>query len=398
MMVAMLNNWRRPMVGRNRDEPHRASTPLELLFDLCFVVAVASAASELHHALAEDHVGLAIGGFVTSFFGIWWAWVNFTWFASAYDTDDVPYRLLTLLQSAGVLVLAAGIPAAFEHFDFLVPTIGYVIMRIAMVLQWLRAAREHPEGRPNALRYAIGVSVVQVLWLLRLLLPGTWGLIGFAACAVVELLVPIWAEYRGTRSTWHPQHIAERYGLFTLIVLGECVLSATSAVQAAITEGGLSWRLLVIAGGGLVLLFGLWWAYFKRDAAPALRESFNSTMVWAYSHFGVFASVAAVGAGLGVVVDTQAGYTEIPAYGAALAVAVPVSIYLLLVGLQHRLMNAQDRFRMRYVVVAVVFILASVFLPLPAAVIAIAVVNAVLLVYGIATGARPRWDLVEMED
>jgi low temperature requirement protein LtrA len=394
-MVAMPNNWRRPMVGRNRDEPHRASTPLELLFDLCFVVAVASAAAELHHALAENHVGLAVGGFVTAFFAIWWAWVNFTWFASAYDTDDVPYRLLTLLQIAGVLVLAAGIPAAFEHFDFLVVTIGYVIMRVAMIMQWLRAAHEHPEGRPGALRYAVGVGAVQVLWLARLALPGAWSWIGFVGCAVADLLVPAWAEYRGTRSSWHPQHIAERYGLFTLIVLGECVLSSTAAVRAAVTEGGLSLSLLVIAGGGLMLVFGLWWAYFKRDAAPALRESFNSTMVWAYSHYGVFASVAAVGAGLGVAVDTQAGHTEIPAYGAALAVAVPVSVFLLLVGLQHRLMNAQDRFRLRYVVVAVVFILASAFLPLPAAIMAIAVVNAVLLVYGIATGARSQRDLVE---
>jgi low temperature requirement protein LtrA len=277
-------------------------------------------------------------------------------------------------------------------------TIGYVIMRVAMILQWLRAAREHPDGRPGALRYAVGVGAAQVLWLARLALPGVWGWIGFVVCAVADLLVPAWAEYRGTRSTWHPQHIAERYGLFTLIVLGECVLSATSAVQAAVTEGGLSLSLLVIAGAGLVLLFGLWWAYFKRDAAPALRESFNSTMVWAYSHFGVFASVAAVGAGLGVVVDTQAGHTEVPAYGAALAVAVPVSIYLLLVGLQHRLMNAQDRFRIRYVFVAVVFILASVFLPLPAAIVAIALVNAVLLMYGIAVGDRSQWDLVDMRD
>ncbi|GAB3909321.1 hypothetical protein GCM10029964_110690 [Kibdelosporangium lantanae] len=362
------------------------------------MVAVASAAAELHHALAEEHVGLAITGFVTCFFGIWWAWVNFTWFASAYDTDDVPYRLLTLLQSAGVLVLAAGIPAAFEHFDFLVPTIGYVIMRIALVLQWLRAAREHPSGRPNALRYAIGVSAVQVLWLLRLLLPGTWGLIGFAVCALVELAVPIWAEYRGTRSSWHPQHIAERYGLFTLIVLGECVLSTTSAVQSAITDSGLSGSLLVIAASGLLLLFGLWWAYFKRDAAPALRQSLNSTMVWAYSHFGVFASVAAVGAGLGVAVDTQAGKTHLSSVGAALAVAVPVSIYLVLVGMQHRLMNAAEKARIRFVLLAVVLIVAAVFLPLPAAVAVIAVVNGVLLVYGIAAGARPDWALVEVED
>ncbi|MQA98293.1 MAG: low temperature requirement protein A, partial [Streptosporangiales bacterium] len=95
-----------------------------MLFDLCFVVAVAQAAAELHHGLAEVHVGPALLGYVLVFFAIWWAWMNFTWFASAYDTDDVPYRVLTLVQIAGVLVLAAGVPDAFLHYDFTLPTIG----------------------------------------------------------------------------------------------------------------------------------------------------------------------------------------------------------------------------------------------------------------------------------
>ena len=104
------------------------------------------------------------------FFAIWWAWMNFTWFASAYDTDDVPYRLLTLVQMAGVLVLAAGVPPAFDTPDFTAITIGYVIMRIAMVRQWLRAAASDP-GRPTtALRYAIGISIVQIGWVARLAL------------------------------------------------------------------------------------------------------------------------------------------------------------------------------------------------------------------------------------
>lgn len=376
------------MVGRDRDETHRASTPLELLFDLCFVVAVASAAAELHHALAASHLGAGLFGFATSFFAIWWAWVNFTWFASAYDTDDVPYRLLTLLQIAGVLVMAAGIPEAFEHRDFTVPTIGYVIMRVAMVIQWLRAAREHTAGRPAALRYALGISVVQLCWVVRLFLPGVWGWIGFGLFAVLELLVPVWAEYRGNRTSWHPNHIAERYGLFTLIVLGECVLSATTAIQTAISESGLSAALLVIAGSGLVLLFGLWWAYFKRDAAPRLRNSLKSTMVWAYSHYAVFGSVAAVGAGLGVVVDTEAGKTELPTYGAALAVAVPVVVYMVVVGLQHKIMNRDEPVALRYIVLGAVLILAAVLLPLPAAVAAMAVVSSLLVVYGVVVTSR----------
>ncbi len=115
------------MRGRDPGEVHRAASPLELLFDLTFVVAVAQAAEGLHHALVEDHVVSGLIGYAGVFFAIWWAWMNFTWFASAYDTDDVPYRVLTLVQMGGVLVLAAGVSAALTRFDFTVVTLGYVI-------------------------------------------------------------------------------------------------------------------------------------------------------------------------------------------------------------------------------------------------------------------------------
>src|SRR5580765_3221676 len=104
--------WLRPLRPRDTDEEHRASTPLELFFDLCFVVAVAQASSALHHALGADDISTALVGYPTVFFAIWWAWMNFTWFSSAYDNDDVVYRLTTLVQIAGALILAAGVPRA----------------------------------------------------------------------------------------------------------------------------------------------------------------------------------------------------------------------------------------------------------------------------------------------
>ena len=75
--------------------------------------------------------------------------MNFTWFASAYDTDDVQYRLLTFVQIAGVLIVAAGVPAAFNEQDFTTMVAGYIVMRIALVAQWLRAAREDPPRGPS---------------------------------------------------------------------------------------------------------------------------------------------------------------------------------------------------------------------------------------------------------
>ena len=106
--------------------------------------------------------------FLQVFFAIWWAWMNFTWFASSFDTDDVPYRLLTMVQMAGVLVLAAGLPAALEHGDFGAVALGYVIMRLGLVAQWLRVAVDDPASRGMALRHAIGITIAQVAWVLWL--------------------------------------------------------------------------------------------------------------------------------------------------------------------------------------------------------------------------------------
>ncbi|MEP6842873.1 MAG: low temperature requirement protein A, partial [Pseudolysinimonas sp.] len=116
-MASLLPQLHVRMRGRGDAEPHRASTPLELLFDLTFVVAVASLTAELAHGILTGHP-VAIASFLQVFAAIWWAWINFTWFASAFDVDDALYRGLTLVQMAGVLVVAAGVPAAFEHNDF----------------------------------------------------------------------------------------------------------------------------------------------------------------------------------------------------------------------------------------------------------------------------------------
>jgi len=323
------------MTGRDPEEAHRASTPLELLFDLCFVVAVSQAAAELHHSLAEGRTGAGVLGYAMVFFAIWWAWMNFTWFASSYDTDDVLYRVLTLLQMAGVLVLAAGVPQALTHYDFAQVTAGYVVMRLAMVAQWLRAARQHPAGRRAALRYAAGITLVQIGWLLRLLLPAQYGLIGFAVLVVAELAVPAWAEARGRQTPWHPGHIAERYGLFTIIVLGEVILATTTGIHSAVSAHGLSATLLLITVGALLLVFTLWWSYFS--GAEATFASLRTALTWGYGHYAVFASVAALGAGLDVAVQAAEHRAHVPETGAAFAVAVPVALFLLLLAPVHGL-------------------------------------------------------------
>jgi low temperature requirement protein LtrA len=323
----------RRLTPRDRHEAHRAATPLELLFDLCFVVAIAQAAARLHHGIAEGHAGQAVVGYAMVFFAIWWAWMNFTWLASAYDNDDVLSRLLAFVQIAGALVLAAGIPSAADTGDFTIPTVGYVIIRVGLVVYWVRVAIDHRERRKTALRFAIGVTLCELGWVALLFLPLEWRSPGFLLLVPCELAVPIWAERAGATS-WHPQHIAERYGLFTLIVLGESILAATLAIQSAYDEGHAFAKLLPIAGGGIAIVFAVWWLYFDVPAHRFL-EGNKIGFVWGYGHFFVFGSAAAIGAGLAVCVDHAIGRAHVPKWAASLSVAVPVAFLLVSVWIAH---------------------------------------------------------------
>ena len=328
--------WHRPMAGRDPDEEHRASTPLELFFDLCFVVAVAAVAATLHHDLAHDHLA-GLAGYTMVFFAIWWAWVNYSWFASAYDSDDIMFRLLTFVVMTGVLVLAAGAPrAAGAQHNFWVVVIGYLIMRVAMIPLWLRVAREHPASRRTALRYAGAIAFIQVLWVLRtvFLAHGAAQWISFVALAVLEMVGPWWAERTG-RTPWHRHHIAERYELFTIIVLGEVILATSQAISGALDNHGLDTQLLLLIVGALLMVFSMWWIYFKRPMVDSLRP--ETSFVFGYVHGFVFASIAAVGACLATLVDVVEGKAEIGSQTAVLVLVGATSVYLLMIAGVHAL-------------------------------------------------------------
>ncbi|MGI3782676.1 MAG: low temperature requirement protein A [Janthinobacterium lividum] len=299
----------RPLRPRDPGEKGRVASELELLTDLCFVVAVGQAALALHHGLTGGHTGPAVIGYLMAFFAIWWAWLNFSWFSSAYDNDDVGFRLLTILQIVGVLTLAggiavfsAGIEEGSGHFGLII--VGYVIMRVGLVLQWLRAARNDPQRRQTCLRYAVGIVVVQLGWVAYYPVTHVESLVVplFVLLVLCELAVPFWAERPG-ETTWHPHHIAERYGLFFIIVLGETILSSTLAVQEAFT-GETEHRVAVasVTLGGVLIVFGLWWLYFSRDAAEVLerarRDGTKVQYLFGFGHYVIYAAAAAVGAGL----------------------------------------------------------------------------------------------------
>lgn len=330
----------RPMTPRDPHEPHRAATPLELLFDLVTVIAIAAAAASLHHAIAADHAVEGIVRYLFTFFAVWWAWMNFTWFASAYDNDDAPTRLLTIVIMGGALLIAAGIERFSAHLDISLVVAGYAVMRVAMIALWLRAAWHDPARRACALRYAGGIAVAQAYWI-GLYLLGDPHAPAFVALIllgwIIELAVPAIAE-RANMTPWHRHHIVERYGLLTIIVLGEVLLAATLALEKA-WDGSFDVRLVHTALSALVITFAMWWLYFAREEQLSSNR-LSRALQWGYGHMLVFASGAAVGAGFAVLVEILTGHSKIGIQAGDLAVAIPLGIYFLALWL------VRDRFEL----------------------------------------------------
>ena len=322
--------WLRPMVARDRDEEHRQASWLELLFDLSFVVAVAQVAAQLEDYLRDGDVGRGVTVYLMVFGAIWWAWVSFTWFANAFDSDDVPYRLAMMVMIAGSLGLAAGVPQ-LAHLDFRIGVISYVVMRLAYVAQWARVFRGgDPVWRPVAARMIVLTTAVQTGWVLFLLVPVEWRIQVFIPLFIIDVATPIVAGW-DARMGGHRGHIVERYGLFTIIVLGESIAAATIAIGSAIEAQAGSVQLLVLAAGGLVVVFSLWWIYFDFTTGRAPAGSRTAQYVWGYGHYFLFAAIAAVGAGLALSVEwlTDHHHVALPEQGVAMVVSAAVATILL---------------------------------------------------------------------
>lgn len=349
----------RPMTPRDPHEPHRVATPLELLFDLVTVIAIAAAAASLHHAIAADHAAEGVVRYLFTFFAIWWAWMNFTWFASAYDNDDALTRLLTMVIMGGALLIAAGAARFAASLDISLVVGGYVLMRVAMIALWLRAAWHDPARRGCALRYAAGIALAQLYWIGLYALGDPQSpafvvliLLGWA----IELAVPAIAE-RASMTPWHRHHIVERYGLLTIIVLGEVLLAATLALEKA-WDGSFDIRLVHTAISALVITFAMWWLYFAREEQLS-SDRLNRALQWGYGHLLVFASGAAVGAGFAVLVEILTGHSKIGIRAGDLAVAIPLGIYLLALWL------VRDRFALRGAAQGVLPVFAAAIIALP---------------------------------
>ncbi|MDP9694068.1 UNVERIFIED_ORG: low temperature requirement protein LtrA [Arthrobacter globiformis] len=338
------------MGGRDPHQPHRTATPLELFFDLTFVIAFGVAGSQFAHEIAEGHFGAGLLGFSFAMFAVIWAWINFTWFASAYDTDDWVFRVVTMVQLLGVLILAMGIEPMFHsltegrHVENTAIVGGYVIMRLALVFQWLRAARQDPARRQTCLRYAGYLAVVQLGWIAVLFIQADVAttFLMIAPLYVLELATPYAAE-RNATTPWHAHHIAERYGLLAIIALGECLIGAVETVRAIVANHGWSVDAALVGFGGTALAFSMWWIYFILPAGRALHLQRHRSYFFGYGHIPVFAAIAATGAGLHVAAYYIDHAAHISAAVAVASIAVPVALFKVSLTALFSVMTCVDR-------------------------------------------------------
>jgi len=338
-----------PMLGRDPHEQGRVASPLELLYDLTFVVAIGVASEQLAEMVAAGHPGRGFVGFGFAMFAILLAWINFSWFASAFDTDDWLYRLLTMVQMVGVVVFSLGIAPMFHsieeghHVDVVMMVGGYVVMRVALVAQWARVSRQSPQFRSVALRNIWWISVCQLGWVALAALDldlgetFTW----IVLLGLVEFAVPVFAQGRASGTPWHPHHIAERYGLFAIIALGEGVVGTVASSRGALGGAtGDDWSaaavLVLVAGVGMT--FSMWWIYFLLPFGDLLHSRPGRGYVFGYGHLPVFAAIAATGAGLhvaGLYLESAAvgehseHHLAITPLGVVVMVAAALAVYYL---------------------------------------------------------------------
>jgi len=277
-------------------DPHkdRRVTWMELFFDLIFVAAVA----QVGKSLVTDYTWAGLLRYSFLFVLIWLAWSGHTLFATRFDTDDLVQRLLTLMQSFIAAVMAANSKEALDSVDAAGFGAAYAGMRIVLVLQYLRARRV-PATRQLTTRYSIGYAVAALLWIASALtpIPGRYWL--WSIALVVDLAVPALAAGHSAKFPPDAAHFPERFGLFTIILLGEFVAAVMHGIES---QEYWSFPAASTAFMSMAFAFIVWWWYF--DGAEGSAERHIKTKkqavrfrLWSYAHLPLFLGIGAAGVG-----------------------------------------------------------------------------------------------------
>jgi low temperature requirement protein LtrA len=300
------------------DEDRRA-TWLELFLDLVFVAAIAEVAS----TLSADPTAAGFARFLALFVPVGWAWAGFAFYATRFDTDDLVYRLLTLLGMFAVAALASTVPDAL-HGGQNAFVVAYVSVRVVLLVLYARVYVSLEIARPVAAWLILMFGIAVCDWLISLAVPVPWKYALWVVALVFEHVGPIraWRLLRGMPV--HPRHLPERFGLLVLIVLGEAVIGVV------LGTAHVSWTVLsgTVAFAGFLAAASIWWLYFDfLDATVVVTRNVRSGITFTYFHYFVTAGIAALGVGVKLAifsVEPGPGYDDIgwiAAAGVALCMA-----------------------------------------------------------------------------
>lgn len=282
-------------------EKERHATWLELFYDLVFVIVVA----EIGRNLSEDISALGILKFIILFLPIWQAWVHHTYYSDRFDSDDILHRLLTLIQMFAIASLAASIHGALEEtsIEFALSLVAFRVVLIALY----RRANHIEEAKPLIKHITKTVMLGGSLWLISIFVPAPWRFLIWILAPVLEIgssLLPSTKKLFATLPI-SESHVPERFGLFTIIVLGESVAGVISGLAKQELESISA----LTAIFGLLITFGIWWIYFDNLIGEDLRNKKFDSSTWVYIHLPLLMSITALGIGVEHTIAVDIGHT-----------------------------------------------------------------------------------------
>lgn len=280
--------WKRPVLRQEEEEERRVDW-IELFFDLAFVALV----SALSQGLSR-HIGLdGFAHYAILFASMWVAWRYGAIYADRFETDDLSFRVSLLALMAAVVGMAVGAgdatPLGFRIFGVSYASAGAIIMTL-----WLRGGHHNRSFRPLARRLAVFHSVSILLWIVAVTVgpPAGWWIA--AAALVADLSAPLLTASRQDElPRLSPTHLPERFGLFTIIVLGEAVFSTAVGLSRIVHPSAAAWGAGACA---LLLITGLYWLYFDQVMSGEPNETALRRNVTQYVHLPLAMSIAAVSA------------------------------------------------------------------------------------------------------
>jgi low temperature requirement protein LtrA len=282
-----------PRLRTKEQENKRSATWLELFYDLAFVVGVAVLSGRLLGSVSPT----TLASYFAYFALLWWLWASHTYYADRYDTDDLVYRLLAAGQMLAVVVIAAAL--AGETTSTAAFAVGYASARWLLVAMYWRAYRHVPDTRLLVRGYLYGFGVAALLWTVAIFVPDQARFTLWAVALGIDLATPWIMRREQAKVPLDVSHLPERFGLFTILVLGESI----SAVVTGLAHTSWTGAPVVASAGAVGVATAFWWMYFdntrgrvvRRD--PSVRRTWRPT-AWLYTHLPLAASLAALAVAL----------------------------------------------------------------------------------------------------